>query len=158
MIRHILVFLLLVYIGLCIRYFFRFSNDMTLYIESENRPIRLYDTVLTLYENTNNIEIISKKIARDGVVTRSFLNRVFYMDCENKIAQIYIFGPNQTKKLAPYFFSTTSDVHIEKDYKRYEFLELSLSCGNFFFVPRGYWIYFDKGIHTIYEVTIKHDS
>jgi hypothetical protein len=130
---------------------------MTLYIENEDRPIRVNDSVITLYENTQSLQdsIKSKnpKKSLDGVIHRSFFKRVLYMD-KDAMAQVYILSPKYTEKLAQYFFSKQSNVNIEKEYKNYEFLELSLTSGNYLFVPRGYWIYFDKGVQEIYEVQI----
>tara|TARA_Y100000389_G_scaffold188565_1_gene211313 strand:- start:732 stop:1124 length:393 start_codon:yes stop_codon:yes gene_type:complete len=130
---------------------------MTLYIENEDQPIRVNDTVITLYENiqSSQASIKSKnpKKSHDGVIHRSFFNRVFYIDTD-AMAQVYILSPQYTQKLAQYFFSTQSNVNIEEEYKNYEFLELSLTSGNYLFVPRGYWIYFDKGVQEIYEVQI----
>lgn len=135
---------------------FKFSDDMTLYIENEDRPIRMNDTVITLYENTKsslNLANVKSKKSLDGVIYRSFFNKILYMDESTDVmAQVYIFSPKYTAKLAQYFFSTQSRVNIEENYKDYEFLELSLTGGNYLFVPRGYWIYFDKGIKEIYEV------
>tara|TARA_Y100000385_G_scaffold125153_1_gene130127 strand:- start:716 stop:1108 length:393 start_codon:yes stop_codon:yes gene_type:complete len=130
---------------------------MTLYIENEDLPIRVNDTVITLYENIQssqaNIKSKNPKKSLDGVIHRSFFNRVLYIDTD-AMAQVYILSPKYTEKLAQYFFSTQSNVNIEKEYKNYEFLELSLISGNYLFVPRGYWIYFDKGVRKIYEVQI----
>lgn len=153
MMKFIILLLFFIYAILFVRYYLKYSDDDTLYIEkSENSNIRL-DNKLTLYESPaskymHHLSIIESKLHRSSR-SRAFIctspSRIFAIKPNADIPAEWTptFYPNidPFKETSPI---DVFDLNFEKFPQNVEIIEIPMSKNQILFIPRGWFIQFEN--------------
>ena len=144
-----------VYIILYLRYYlFKFPRDSTIYIEDRKVKELRNDDKLTLYENAFIQKFTGLKL-KEKRLHRCFYSRCFKCDAPNNMElSVLVFSPEQTAFLYPnthlFRLNQTSQVNVlNPQYEVYpkfkgaEYIEIPIIGGQYFVIPRGWWIFVD---------------
>lgn len=165
-VKKIFYFILIVYSFIILKYFSKFTNDTTLYIEDEEATYLENNGKVTVYDIPPKIKKENWNEFHEKRIHRFFYARKFYCNApKDTQLQVFVFPPSETPNLYPktnflkLFQSSDIDI-FNPDVKEYpkfknsEYIEFPLSADQAFTLPKGWWLCIENTSYVISQILI----